>query len=361
MSLQGVLSDFGVAEVFQLIGQQRKTGVLEVEHDEQTLEIFFQDGRVLRARAKEAARGGALAEFLLRTGCLSESALADARRRQKETLEPLEQILVASGAVRAEDLARMARLASAEAIFELFLWDDGRFRFRPEEVRDEPGDEAVGAEQVLLDALRMRDEWSAVRQALPDLQATLVPSLDIEEFRTRRESLAAESGLPAEDLERLYRVADGRASAQRAIDLARLGTFDGAKGLAAMRRAGVVRLEARPRSAPERREPPVERSPVWPALLFLLAGALLAGWLWTRPGRPAETWIPADALAVSRDTAAEEEVRLALEAARWLGAGYPRDLREAPVSPAVPDRYIYERSPDGYALERIPPSAAGSR
>ena len=31
VALRGNLSDFGIGEVFQLIGQQRKTGVLEVD------------------------------------------------------------------------------------------------------------------------------------------------------------------------------------------------------------------------------------------------------------------------------------------------------------------------------------------
>ncbi len=362
MSLQGVLSDFGVAEVFQLIGQQRKSGVLQVEHEQQTLEIYFQEGLVLRARSVEETQSGTLADFLLRTGCISESALCEARRKQKETLEPLPDILVASGAIRAEDLARMARLASAEAIFELFLWDDGRFGFRPEEVRAEPGDEAVGAEQVLLDALRMRDEWTAVRTAIPDLSAALTPSVDIEEFRRRRDALSEESGLAPEDLERLFRMADGRLSARRVIDLARLGTFAGTKALVAMRRAGVVRVEARGRSAPARRDTgATEEGAGWSGLALLVLGALLATWLWIRPAPAPEPWIPADALALARDSAEEEQVRFALEAARWAAGGYPLALAEAPVSPSLPARYIYQRSPAGYVLSRVAPSAAATR
>ena len=67
MSLQGVLVDFPVADVFQLIAQQRKTGVLEVERRGRTLEIHFIEGAVLRARPQETRPDGALAGFLLRT------------------------------------------------------------------------------------------------------------------------------------------------------------------------------------------------------------------------------------------------------------------------------------------------------
>ena len=93
MSLQGVLSDFGVADVFQLIAQQRKTGVLELERAGRSLEVHFVNGAVLRARPTEARPDGALASFLLRTGALSESALAEVVKQQEETLESLPRLL----------------------------------------------------------------------------------------------------------------------------------------------------------------------------------------------------------------------------------------------------------------------------
>ncbi|MGH7291083.1 MAG: DUF4388 domain-containing protein, partial [Myxococcota bacterium] len=71
MSLQGVLADFPVADVFQLISQQRKTGVLEVERRGRTLLIFFLEGQVLSARPSENRPDGALAGYLLRTGVLA--------------------------------------------------------------------------------------------------------------------------------------------------------------------------------------------------------------------------------------------------------------------------------------------------
>ena len=75
MSLQGVLADFPVADVFQLIAQQRKTGVLEVERKGRTLLVFFLEGQVLSARPSETRPDGSLAGYLLRTGALQESAL----------------------------------------------------------------------------------------------------------------------------------------------------------------------------------------------------------------------------------------------------------------------------------------------
>ena len=63
MSLQGVLSDFGAADIFQLIAQQRKTGVLEISNGDRVLDVYFRDSHILRARPTESQPDAALAEW----------------------------------------------------------------------------------------------------------------------------------------------------------------------------------------------------------------------------------------------------------------------------------------------------------
>ena len=43
-ALRGNLRDFGIAEVFQLIGQQRKTGILEIDHGGDRVQLLFDGG-----------------------------------------------------------------------------------------------------------------------------------------------------------------------------------------------------------------------------------------------------------------------------------------------------------------------------
>ncbi len=84
MSLQGVLTDFGVADIFQLISQQRKTGILSVERHERTLEIHFVEGGVLRALPAESRPDGELGALMIRIGLLSDSDLSAAVRSYDE-------------------------------------------------------------------------------------------------------------------------------------------------------------------------------------------------------------------------------------------------------------------------------------
>ena len=114
MSLSGVLADFPVADVFQLIAQQRKTGVLEIERKGRTLLVYFLEGQVLSARPSETRPDGSLAGYLLRAGALSEAALAQARKRQEETLEPLVPTLIQLDLVARADLEQVTKLATNE-------------------------------------------------------------------------------------------------------------------------------------------------------------------------------------------------------------------------------------------------------
>jgi len=360
MSLQGVLADFPLADVFQLIAQQRKTGVLEVERRGRILLVNFLEGQVLSARPSETRPDGSLAGYLLRTGALAEPALAEARKRQEETLEPLVQTLLQRGLVSRADLEQVTRLATDETIFELFLWDEGRFAFRAENVVAGPCDKAVGAELVLLDALRMRDEWVTIQGWLPDLSVVVAPSLDAEGFRAKRASIESSSGVSGADLERLFNLANGRLAVRRVIDLSRLGTFQGARGLVAMVRGGALRPETREGEQEERSERPADRPPIAAIALLAVSAALAVALFLAKPrpepGRP----LPGDPVAELRESAATERLRAALEAHRWARGSYPDSLDalrdSGALLAAVPvDRYSYSRSPDGYRLWRIRP------
>jgi len=360
MSLQGILADFPVADVFQLIAQQRKTGVLEIERKGRTLLVFFLEGKVLSARPSETRPDGSLAGYLLRAGALSESALSDARKRQEQTLEPLVPTLLQQNLVARADLEEVSKLATDETIFELFLWDEGRFAFRAEDVQAGPVDKPVPAEMVLLDALRMRDEWVSIQGWLPDLSVVVVPSVDVEGFRAKRASIEAGSGVSGADLEKLFTLANGRLAARRVIDLSRLGTFQGARGLVALIRNGGLRpeeREAEPEAPAERRR---DRPPIAAFALLAVSAALAVGLFLAKPpphpGRP----LPSDPVAELREGAATERIQAALEAHRWASGEYPDSLdglRDAgALLAAVPiDRYSYQRSPDGYRLWRIRP------
>jgi hypothetical protein len=357
MSLQGSLREFGAPEIFQLIAHQQKTGVLEVKRASSTIEVRFKKGKVVRAHPYESSPDEALGDLLLRTGVVPEPDLARARSMQAETLEPLAKVLQAQKALTREELERTVRMLTDETIFDFFRWDDGDFRFRPETVRASVGDQEVGAEEVLFEAVRKKDEWARIESDLPNLNVVPVAAVDVETFGTSRDSIEKQLGIRAERLERMFNLADGRRSARRVIDLSGLGTFDGARVVVALFRADLIRLEA-PRRAPL--EKPTIRAirQVSDTSPWVFAvGLAVTAMLWLIPAPRVDTLpVPADALSQSREARQATRIRAALEVERWVSGQYPDSLETIqeramePLAVVEGGRYTYERLSGGYRL-----------
>jgi hypothetical protein len=367
MSLEGVLSDFGVGEIFQLISQQRKTGRLEIRTPDASFEIFFARGDVVRARPAGATPDEALAAFLLRTGELSDATLADASRTQEETLDPLERVLIEHEHVREKELEELAKLLSDETIFELFLCDEGHFAFRAlEQIDPAIGDRAQGAEGVLLDALRMRDEWERIRDVLPDFSGTLALARPGDLSAADLARLHEASGCPGPACAKLHGLIDGRLTVRRVIDLSRLGTFSAGRAIVALIGCGFARIE---RKQPVAVEASHRGLPPWREHVLLAlpsAAIVVAAVLLLLPGPPRGVPVPAAAVADAAAAAERDRLRAALEAHRWATGAYPTSLEVltehggplvAGLSLAA---YSYRPHAGGYTLERLSVPAGAS-
>ena len=50
MALKGKIDDFGIVEIFQLISQQQRSGVLTIQSSEKKADILFSNGMISKAR-----------------------------------------------------------------------------------------------------------------------------------------------------------------------------------------------------------------------------------------------------------------------------------------------------------------------
>ena len=49
MALKGTILDFALPDIFQLIGIQRKTGLLTLQNDKDTVSLKFLEGQIVGA------------------------------------------------------------------------------------------------------------------------------------------------------------------------------------------------------------------------------------------------------------------------------------------------------------------------
>ena len=123
MSLQGNLSDFSLADLFQLIGLGRRTGCLKIDSEKGHGEIFFDDGLIVNAK---------------------------------------------------NDLFK-----DEDAVYDMFAWEEGKFFFSTDE-KPSVQTMLIDWQNLILEAARRVDELSELRKTLPDDSAILI-LLDAEE------------------------------------------------------------------------------------------------------------------------------------------------------------------------------------
>jgi len=182
-SLRGDLKDFGIADVFQLIGQQRKTGILEFNGDGQQIQILFDQGAVVSAAPVGSWPGAAFGEMLMRCGLLSRDRTDELRRECGASARTLSGVAIARGWLGEGELRKIEELLTRETIFSVLRWEAGSFDFTANEIEHGRSvDSLLGAEQILMDGLRMVDEWQSFADLVPSEDTVFRRLLSFEQY-----------------------------------------------------------------------------------------------------------------------------------------------------------------------------------
>ena len=249
VALHGNLRDFGISEVFQLIGQQRKTGILRVEGDDAPIFLAFEEGRVVGGGpGSGVANRDPLGPQLVRSGYLTKEQLKDIQVESRRTARPLSALLLAVGLVDATAVTEVRNLLMKETVFDLMRRGRGDFEFIAEPVfhNTRPEDQ-LGAEQILMDGLRMLDEWQTFESFVPDEAAVFRRVSDPSSIRSVSRQ---EEDSRLAKLDRVLQLVDGRLSVRRIIDLSRMGSFEATRALAELRQASAIELIHSPKGTP---------------------------------------------------------------------------------------------------------------
>src|SRR5678810_464717 len=94
MALQGTLKDFSLADIFQLIGLQKKTGVLTLRGGAEVVTVSFLEGDVVTADSVPKRLEDRLGSVLVRSRQIEQAQLQEALKVQKQTLKRLGAVLV---------------------------------------------------------------------------------------------------------------------------------------------------------------------------------------------------------------------------------------------------------------------------
>jgi hypothetical protein len=169
MALEGTLRDFSLSDIFQLIGLQRKTGVLTLRASEDVVTVSFLDGKVVGADSLNKRLEDRLGQVLLKTGAVTKAELDAALKTQMETLERLGHILLDRTVISKEELRKAFEQQILQIIFRVFRWQDGDYHFSQETSVDYDAElvTPLGSESILMEGARMLDEWPIIEKRIP--------------------------------------------------------------------------------------------------------------------------------------------------------------------------------------------------
>jgi hypothetical protein len=243
MALRGTLKDFGIADIFQLIGQQAKTGVLHLRGKDEVVHVYFHGGNVVAAEHTGRKKRDLLGRMLVEAELIREEQLDDALEEQRRTLQRLGDILVARGAISRERLREMTQLQATETLYRLFTWKSGTYEFEGGPVEwDRSAMAPLRSESVLMEGFRMVDEWPMIRKRITSPGMSFVPLRPLPEGPGDADLDGnLDHGEVGPIARRVHALAIPGRPLRKIVGLSRLGEFETCKALYDLVGAGYLR------------------------------------------------------------------------------------------------------------------------
>ena len=250
MALEGTLRDFSLADIFQLIGLQRKTGVLTLSGTDDTVTVTFLDGKVVGADSGSHRLETRLGHVLMKSGMLTQDQLGRALEIQKETLQRLGFILTHYQIISNDSLKQALQLQILQIVYRLFRWKDGDYHFSQETTIEYDRDNVVpiSAESILMEGARMIDEWPIIEKRIRSSdqvfrrkgsghEIVVVGGEDVDEVdfepagSAKKKKSGGEKIRISEEEKQIYDSLDGKRTVGDIIEMSRLSEFDTSKAL----------------------------------------------------------------------------------------------------------------------------------
>lgn len=237
MSLEGSIKDFGLADIFQLINLQKKSGILTIQDGEATATITFKDGEIVYALSTKNGEKEKVGALFIKAGKLTEKELDDALQIQEQSGangDKIGHILVDSGCISKEDLKEALQIQIKDVVFYVLRWIDGWYKFNSRAIEYEQEYQIpVPTDFILMEGIRMLDEWPYIQKQIPSDNIIFTQSDKGEETEILLSSIG-----PVEL--NIFNLIDGHRDVKSIVQMATLTEFEVVKNIAALKVSGLI-------------------------------------------------------------------------------------------------------------------------
>jgi hypothetical protein len=176
MILSGDLKDFSLADVLQLLLQQRKSGVLNLAREKDKAELFVSQGNLTGVRVNGESPEGKVKEILIETGRVTRKEMQDLEAISRDMDRPLLATLAAKGHLSDEDRKEWLQIITEDMVCELFGWLEGGYEFGSSQKAPANAHLNISTEFACMEGMRRIDEWPRLRESLPDFKMVFRPT-----------------------------------------------------------------------------------------------------------------------------------------------------------------------------------------
>src|SRR5262245_52465191 len=287
MALEGTIKDFGLPDIFQLIGLQRKTGMLTLMSPDEQVTVAFENGMVVMGDSDAKRLEDRLGNVLVKQGKLSKDRLEEALVTQKATLQRRGHVLTSTNAITGRAPKDALQVQVSLIVFQAVRWRDGDYHSEPTDTVDYDRENftPMSADFILMEGIRMVDEWPIIEKKIPSFDMVFRPVVDQSSVEIAPEGVDGSRIAPgasskirlAAQEEMIFRRVDGTRTVQAIIDSAGLNEFDTCRILFDLLNRNLISTAGRGATAaePVRAAAVASTAPGYAAVLVVAAVALL--------------------------------------------------------------------------------------
>jgi Domain of unknown function (DUF4388) len=181
--LSGSLKAIALPTLMQMIGQDRKSGLLKLRNQEKGYVITFSEGQIVLAKQLDQSNMEFSLKFLVRRAVLDEKQAIEVRNRQTSTMKEIEACIIDTKIADLATLKKAWQLETDEALYDMLSWKEGEYKFAPGEVEfNHKLHEAQGVDGILMEGMRINDEMPRLLKNLGSLDRVPTKKINDDEL-----------------------------------------------------------------------------------------------------------------------------------------------------------------------------------
>lgn len=168
MVLSGTLREFILADVMQLLTQQKVTGKLSLNCEQKEGYIIFKNGDIVSASKEQESFPNKLFFFLTSYQKQPKNKVRELFTKYKDNIAELSIYLESKGILTHDEIEMYAMNMTIDIACSLFLWTSGHYQFDSLKSVDNfiPAGVGIPVENVVMEAMRRIDEWHQMHEAI---------------------------------------------------------------------------------------------------------------------------------------------------------------------------------------------------